>query len=288
MPRSSPQPAPAPVAVPGGPEHADVLLSTGVRLRYLRQGDPGGHPVILLHGLADSGFSFSRILPGLSRAYRIYALDQRGHGESDRPGAGFGPRDMAADVLAFMDALGIERATLVGHSMGTFVAQRAARAAPRRIAGLVLIDSATTARNEVLLEVQRSLATLPRTVPWDFAMEFQRSTAHAPLPEEFLTRVVEESLKAPSRVWRAALAGLLEEERFTGLGDSRMPVLLLWGERDGLFTRPDQEALLEALPVARLKVYRETGHAPHWERPRQVVRDLERFLRAARPEGARA
>jgi pimeloyl-ACP methyl ester carboxylesterase len=65
-------------------------------------------------------------------------------------------------------------------------------------------------------------------------------------------------------------------------------VLLLWGERDGLFTRAEQEALLEALPVARLKVYRETGHAPHWERPRQVVRDLERFLRTARPEGARA
>jgi pimeloyl-ACP methyl ester carboxylesterase len=82
-------------------------------------------------------------------------------------------------------------------------------------------------------------------------------------------------------VWRAALAGLLETERFTGIGGSQIPALLIWGDRDGMFSRAEQEALVAALPIASLKVYRETGHAPHWERPKEVVRDLERFLRTA-------
>jgi pimeloyl-ACP methyl ester carboxylesterase len=188
---------------------------------------------------------------------------------------------MAADVVAFMDALGIQRATLVGHSMGSFVAQQAALAAPERVAGLVLIGSATTVRSKVTLELQQAMASLPDTVPADFAMEFQSSTVHQPVPDEFLSRVVVESRKVPARVWRAALAGLLETERFTGLGGSQIPALLIWGDRDGMFSRSEQEALVAALRIASLKVYRETGHAPHWERPKEVVRDLERFLRTA-------
>jgi non-heme chloroperoxidase len=262
-----------------GARSADVRLASGIRLRYLEQGDRAGRAVIMLHGLADSSFSFSRILPHLSEVHRLLVPDLRGHGESDRPPEGYGPRDMAEDVLGLMDALGIERATLVGHSMGTFVVQQAALAAPQRVAGLVLIGSATTALNEVLLELQGSLADLPDPVPEEFVREFQVGTTHQPTPEGFMARVVAESRKAPARVWRAALAGLLGEERFTGLGEARIPALLLWGERDGIFPLSEQEALFETLPVASLKVYRETGHSPHWERPREVVRDLERFLR---------
>ncbi len=275
--------AAAAAVLPASPElrFADVRLSTGVRLRYLEQGDPAGRPVILIHGITDSWFSFSRVLPEISKAHRVYALDLRGHGDSDRPANGYTPQHMAADVIAFMDALGIRRAVLVGHSMGSFVAQQAALAAPERMAGLVLIGSATGARNEVTLELQRALASLPDTVPAEFATEFQASTVHQPVPEEFMLRVVAECRKAPARVWRAALAGLLETERFTGLRGGRVPALLIWGDRDGMFSRSEQEALVAALPIASLKVYRETGHAPHWERPREVVRDLERFLGTA-------
>ena len=148
-----------PAPAPAGPRFADVRLSTGVRLRYREQGDPAGRPVILIHGITDSWFSFSRVLPGISKAHRVYALDLRGHGDSDRPAEGYSPRDMAGDVVAFMDALGIRRATLVGHSMGSFVAQQAALAVPERVAGLVLIGSATAVRNEVTLE--RFLLTAP-------------------------------------------------------------------------------------------------------------------------------
>ncbi len=125
------------------------------------------------------------------------------------------------------------------------------------------------------------MASLPDTVPGDFAMELQASTVHRSVPEEFMIRLVAESLKVPARVWRAALAGLLETERFTGLGGGRIPALLIWGDRDGLFSRSEQQALVAALPIASLKVYRETGHVPHWERPKEVVSDLEGFLRTA-------
>jgi len=207
MPRSSPQRHSMPNHVEirqapawANPRFGDVRLSTGVRLRYLAQGNPTGRPVILLHGITDSWFSFSRVLPDISKAYRVYALDLRGHGDSDRPVTGYAPREMADDVIAFMDALGIQRATLVGHSMGSFVAQQAALAAPERIAGLVLIGSATLLRNAVTLELREALAALPDTVPADFAMEFQASTVHQSVPEEFMIRVVAESRKAPARV----------------------------------------------------------------------------------------
>ncbi len=273
-----PPPAPA-----GGARQAEVRLANGVRLRYQEQGDRAGRAVVMLHGLSDSSYSFSRVLPLLSRVHRIVVPDLRGHGDSDRPLEGYRPRDLAEDVLQLMDALRLERATVVGHSMGTFVAQRVALAAPDRVTGLVLIASATTAHNEALLEVQRSLADLPEAVPERFAREFQVSTTHVAPPEDFMAGVVAECRKAPARVWRAAIGGLIAEERFTGLGQARIPALLLWGERDGLFSRADQDALVEVLPVASLKVYRETGHAPHWERPREVARDLERFLRTTLP-----
>lgn len=102
-------------------------LATGVGLHYVEQGNPVGRPVILLHGYSDASLSFAPILPLLPPQLRLFVLDQRGHGESDRPLMGYAPRDLAADVIAFMDALGVARAAVVGHSMGTPMAR-----SPRR------------------------------------------------------------------------------------------------------------------------------------------------------------
>jgi pimeloyl-ACP methyl ester carboxylesterase len=100
------------------------------RLRWAEQGSPDGEPIIMLHGLTDSWQSFSRVLPELPSRYRVLVPDQRGHGGSERPAVGYAPEDFATDVLAFMDAVGVERAALVGHSMGSFVAQAVARPRP--------------------------------------------------------------------------------------------------------------------------------------------------------------
>lgn len=268
------------VATP--PRFADVSLPTGVRLRYAEQGDPAGHPVILLHGYTDSSFSFSPVLPLLDESYRVYALDQRGHGDSDRPAGGYALRDFAADVLAFMDELGMESATLVGHCMGSLVAQRVALVAPQRVARLALVSSMTTARNiEGLAELRQAVEAFDGRVPADFARDFQTGTVHARVPEGFMDGVVAESLKVPARVWRATLAGLLTDEHTSRLGLIRAPALLLWGERDALLRRAEQDRLAAALADADLKVYPETGHSPHWERPEPFARDLEAFLAQA-------
>src|SRR6186997_63820 len=97
------------------PRFGEVQLSTGIRLHYAEQGPARGEPIILLHGYSDSWFSFSRVLTPLARAKHVYALDMRGHGKSDKPGTGYHMRDLAADVVAFMDAKGIVRATVIGH-----------------------------------------------------------------------------------------------------------------------------------------------------------------------------
>jgi non-heme chloroperoxidase len=257
---------------------ADAHLKTGVRLRYAESGAAAGHPIILLHGYTDSWFSFSRALPYFDPSDHVFALDQRGHGNSERPASGYTFPDFAADVIAFMDAKGITRATLVGHSMGSFVAQQVALTAPERLERLVLIGSATTLRNGAVLEFQQAVEKLAEPVPAEFAREFQVSTVYQPLPDEFMDRAVAESRRLPARTWRAVLAGLLAGDCKTRLGNIRTSALILWGDRDNFFLRAEQDTLAATLPNAVLKVYPETGHALHWEWPEQFAQDLKDFI----------
>jgi non-heme chloroperoxidase len=90
---------------------------------------------------------------------------------------------------------------------------------------------------------------------------------------------VTESRKLPARLWREVLDGLLAFDDAADLGQITAPTLLLWGDRDALFPREQQERLVAAIPDARLLVYPETGHCPNWERPERVVDDLDSFLR---------
>jgi pimeloyl-ACP methyl ester carboxylesterase len=256
-----------------------IDVATGVRLRYAEQGDESGEPVILLHGYSDSRFSFSSLLPRLPGEYHVYALDLRGHGESGKPGTGYGMKELAADVLAFMDAKGIARAAVVGHSMGSFVAQQLASTAPQRVTRLVLLGSAMSIRGmEGFADFQRAIMELKDPVPEAFAREFQVSTVYHPIPPEFMDRAVGESLRLPARVWHGLMAGMASAGPATSLSMHRIPTLLIWGDRDAVFPRSEQDALLAMMPSATLKVYQETGHAVHWERPAEVARDLKLFI----------
>jgi non-heme chloroperoxidase len=271
---------------PNGIEFATTpLLSTGVSLHYAEQGDQAGEAIVFLHGYSDSWFSFSRILPLLSPEYHAFALTERGHGESDKPECCYTVDDFAADVDAFMDAVGIGKATLVGHSGGSFMAQRVALSYPHRVSRCVLIGSATTLlNNEGIRELGKEMLALEDPVPPEFVREFQESTIYYPVPDEFLETVVSESLKLPARVWRDYWEGVvLTVDHAARLDGIDVPTLILWGEQDALFPREEQERLAAAIPGATLKMYPETGHAVHWERPEWVVRDLEAFIKNTRP-----
>jgi pimeloyl-ACP methyl ester carboxylesterase len=257
---------------------SSVSLTTGVRLRYAYKGDPSGTPVILLHGYTDSWFSYSSVLPLLDNKYRLYIPDQRGHGESDHPARGYAMREFAADVVAFMDALNVRQATIVGHSMGSFVAQHVAVQAPERVNRLVLVGSATSIRNNVVLELQREINGLSDSVPEKFVRDFQVSTIFHPLPQHFLDGVVKESLKSPARVWREVMAEMLSPAANAELKKIKAPTLILWGDKETIFPRSEQDLLAAALPNSVLKVYEDTGHALPWERPARFAKDLQEFI----------
>ena len=145
---------------------ATTHLATGLRLNYAEQGDPTGEAIIFLHGYSDSWFSFSRVLPFLSPVYHAFALTERGHGDSDKPECCYTLDDFADDVDAFMDAVGIEEATLVGHSGGTLIAARAVLSYPQCVRRLVLFGAAIMgANNEQMLGLQRLAVMLHHPAP---------------------------------------------------------------------------------------------------------------------------
>jgi non-heme chloroperoxidase len=257
---------------------ASVELASGLRLHYAEQGDPAGYPLVLLHGFTDSWFSYSRVLPALATRFRVLAPDQRGHGDSDRPATGYAMSGLAADAVAFMDALALPRAAVIGHSMGSIVATELALAAPERLDALVLMSANTSWNTRDIVAFEGVVAGLADPVPAEFAREFQGSTAFEPLPEAFLERVVAESLKLPARVWRAALAGHIAADYADRLGAIKTPALVLGGEEDTYCSAARQRELAERLGNAELKLFPQVGHCPHWERPEQFARDVEAFL----------
>ncbi len=269
---------------PNGIEFATTsLLSTGVRLHYAERGARGGEAIIFLHGYSDSWFSFSRVLPLLSPEYHAFTLTERGHGDSDKPECCYTLEDFAADVDAFMDAVGVEEATLVGSSGGGFMAQRVAVSYPHRVSRLVLM--ATAAEGSAfgdLSELGEAVRTLEDPVPPEFVREFQQSTIIEPVPEEFFETVISESLKLPARVWRDYFEGVVLADAIP-LREIKAPTLILWGEHDPYPPREEQERLAREIPDATLKVYPESSHAMHWERPEEVARDLEEFMKDMHP-----
>jgi pimeloyl-ACP methyl ester carboxylesterase len=255
---------------------ATTRLATGPLIHFAEQGDPGGEALIFVHGWPDSWSSWSRVFALLPDGYHAFALDQRGFGNSEQPASGYTIDQLAADVVAFMDAVGVARATLIGHSMGTFVARRVAENDPERVAGLVLVGSALTAANAVMREVQLLLAPLADPLPEAFVREFQASAIHRPLPEPFFEGIVATSLQAPAWVWQRMFDGLLAFDDGDDLGRIAAPTRILCGDHDALFADDEQQRrLAAAIPDARLTILPETGHSPNWERPEQVAAALE-------------
>lgn len=253
-----------------------LALATGVTIHYAQRGESDQRTVVFLHGYVDSWRSFTGVYGFLSKTRRVVAPDLRGHGDSDKPRCPYGVEDHVGDLLLLMDGLGLDKADLVGHSMGSFVAQLFAARFPGRVGRLVLVSSAPSLEgNTSIQEIKPLIDALEDPVQRSFAAEFQMPSN--PVSTGFMEMIVSETMKVPAHVWRSAFSGLARVNHESVLRQISAPTLLLWGNQDQLFTRRDQEALLAAIAGSRLEEF-DTGHCPHWEKPKETALALERFL----------
>jgi non-heme chloroperoxidase len=256
-----------------------VALATGVTLTYAEKGDPSGLPVVFVHGITDSHLSYGLVLDALPGRFHAFAVTMRGHGASSKPAGHYAPEDMAADVVAFLDAQKIERAVVVGHSMGSLVARCVAEAHPERVLGLVIVGAfASLHANPAVDKLKKAVDALGDDIPYAFAREFQMSTLATPVPDAFLAMAIAETQKVPARVFRSATTGLMVRDHALTGARYQGPTLIVWGDLDAFALRADQDTLVHAFAQAKLLVYEGIGHAVHWEVPSRFVGDLVQWL----------
>lgn len=178
-----------------------------------------------------------------------------------------------------MDALELEAAAVVGHSMGSANARRFAIDYSTRTLGLVIRSSFATPRgNPNVRELWTEVSRMTDPVDPDLVREFQQSTLTQAVPDAFFETIVQESLKVPPHVWKGVVGNDLQEDYLKDLDRIEAPTLIVWGEQDRYCPREDQEAIAAAIPDSRLDVYRGVGHAVHWEAPERFASDLVSFI----------
>jgi non-heme chloroperoxidase len=257
-----------------------VEISGHITLPYVEQGKATGVPVLLLHGFAGSHRSFEPVLQHLPESIHAFALTQRGHGEASKPTSGYRLHNLAADVAAFMDILELESAVVVGHSMGSAVVQRFAMDYPDKTLGLTLVGTCVTKPGDPDVQAfwDSTVSKLADPIDPDFLRGFGNSLFAQPIPQATFETLVEDVHQVPARVWQALWQGRLTTDLSSALDQINAPTLIVWGDQDSRCPRSDQDTLVEAIPDARLLVYRGAGHGLHVEEPERFAADLAAFI----------
>jgi pimeloyl-ACP methyl ester carboxylesterase len=242
-----------------------------------------GPAVVFLHGYADSWRSFERVLGHLPPWLRAIVPTQRGHGDAPKPERAYGVADFARDLVLLLDALELERATLVASSSAGFTAQKLALDRPERVDALVLLGTPwSLAERAASTGFPAAVAELRDPVDPAFVRDFVVGTSSERVPGDVLEEMIAESAKLPAHVWKQTLAGLLAAQP-PPAGAIRTPALVVWGDRDAIIPREDPERLCAAIPGSRLLVYAGAGHAVHWEEPERVASDVVSLVAALQP-----
>jgi pimeloyl-ACP methyl ester carboxylesterase len=264
-----------------------VALPDGEALAYIDTGDADGTPVVLIHGYTDNARDWVPLLPYLSKNLRLIVVDIRGHGRSSKPECCYGRLDFAYDIKLLLDALGVERAAIVGHSLGSIIAQTFAEYWPERTSRVVLISSTGGAPPRPHPKPQFDFAAEIRKLkePIDPDSPFMIAWWDSPTPvdPDFIRRQRQDAAAIPLRVWLAVLDQALPAD--TAYADLqrtlprlRAPTLLIWGSKDPIMEEPVRRTLRRALPNAEVKVFEGLGHNPFWEDPQDVATVINAFL----------
>jgi non-heme chloroperoxidase len=258
-----------------------IELSHNVKISYFEKGSATGTPLILIHGLADSWRIFELLMPFIPESIHIYAMTQRGHGDSSHPDSGYRIGDFEEDLLRFMDTLNIEKAVILGASSGGFTARRFAINHSERTLALVLVGSPATFQGiPAVRELWIStLSKLKDPITKEFVENFSRNLFFKPVPQEFIEMTLQESLKLPARVWRDTVEDTLEEEFPGNLGKISSPTLIIWGDQDSFLTKSSQEELSKAIPHSKLIVRKDVGHMLYCESPKEIASDIAMFIK---------
>lgn len=267
--------------------------ANGFRLHYVVDGE--GPAVVLIHGEGASLLDWQWVFPHLSSFLRVHAVDLPGHGDSDKPNAAYSAALLTDTLIAFLDALEIDRAVLVGHSLGGLVAARSARRLADRVIALCLVSSGGLGR---YIHPSNVFETLPGVG------ELGQVVARTPLGR--LQRAIVRAALAYARWWRVPPEWFAEQLRLSSMAGFRrvnlaisrstvdmwgqkelviddlrhlqVPTLVVWGANDIIVPLWQGYAAVAALPDARLHVISACGHMPHVETPRAFVNLLIHFL----------
>jgi pimeloyl-ACP methyl ester carboxylesterase len=254
-----------------------AMLPNGIRLAYVELGDPGGAPVLLLHGFTDSARSWSLIAPYLATGFRLIAPDLRGHGHSDKPEGCYTIPEMAHDIRLLTEALDIGPTHVVGHSLGGRLAQALAARWPRTVDKIVLMSTSAALRERKgwLWENIQKLRD-----PIDPESSFIREwcLGATPVDGDFLAHVRSECAAVPARIWHSIYYEQLAYDPSPLLQDISRPTLILHGEEDTIATAEHQARLKDGIVGAELISLPGHGHNFHWDDPEVVAGLVNSFL----------
>ena len=270
-----------------------TLQVKGERLAYLDVGE--GRPVIVIHGFGGSMWQWEHQQVPLSKEFRLLTPDLIGSGLSAKPDIEYRPDEMLDYFVAFMDALNIQRAALVGNSMGAGLAIGMALEHPDRVSKLVLIDGFPANVRERLTSpsIQRALDTpapswLASFGNWLFGGLLIESVLKEMVhdPALLTPAVVERSNRNRQRpgVMRPLMTArgtlpLWETGYAKRIGQIRHPTLIIWGEEDRVFPIAVGEDLHRTITPSSLVRIPNAGHIPQWEQPDLVNPAMIDFLR---------
>jgi 3-oxoadipate enol-lactonase len=259
------------------------VVANGSRLFYVESGVPTGFPVVLLHGNGLTHEMWRHLQPTLEAQYRVIAPHFRGMGRSEapgRPGVTFTVEDHAADLTSLMDMLGVDRAALVGHAFGGFVALRFALDHPERVASLVLVDAsawvdgktrdglprwAEKAEGEgmgVLVEPAIDRWFVPRIRDDKPTLEFYRKMVAA----------------NPPLGYAANCRGIPQFDVRKEIGEIAAPTLVVGGAKDYSISLQQKRELADGIPGARMVVVSDASHTVPEEQPEVFNREVLAFL----------
>ena len=273
-----------------------VALPNGMSLAYVDIGERSAPAVVLIHGYTDSARDWVPLVPYLAGSLRLILVDIRGHGRSGKPECCYTRFDFAYDIKLLLDALQVGRADLVGHSMGSLIAQTFAEFWPERTRRVVLISSSGGRRPGAVppapkLDYAAAIRQLKEPIDPDSKFMMEWWSSPTPVDPDFLRRQRQDAAAIPLRVWLAVLdQGLLDDLDHGGLQRTlphlKAPLLLIWGSADPIMDEESRATLRAALPQAQVQIFPGLGHNPFWEQPAKCAGVINRFLTAAASERA--